>query len=77
MKYKNRQTIAKFVQVLLIDNSNGNFDDILFDNLVESLFGPNQCCSKTTKLQDQDHLFFQDQDRFFEDHQIINPRPLA
>jgi len=44
--------------------------------------------SKTTKLQDQqDHLFFQDQDRsgqdqdhffktaFFKDHQIINPTP--
>jgi len=25
--------------------------------------GPYQWCSKTTKLQDQDHLFFQDQDR--------------
>jgi len=25
----------------------------------------NRWCSKTTKLQDQDHLFFQDQDRFF------------
>jgi len=45
-----------------------------------------QWCSKTTKLQhqDQDHLFFQDQDHFikpkiafFQDHQIINPRPLA
>jgi len=23
------------------------------------------------------HLFFQDQDRFFKDHKIINPRPLA
>jgi len=43
-------------------------------------------CSKTTKLQDQNHLFFQDrpgQDQdhffktktaFFKDHQIINPR---
>jgi len=45
-----------------------------------------QWCSKATKLQDQDqdHLFFQDQDQFFKtktaffkDHQIINPRPLA
>jgi len=48
-----------------------------------------QWCSKTTKLQDQDHLFFQDQDQsgqdnffktkiaFFKDHQIINSRTLA
>jgi len=42
-----------------------------------------QWCSKTTKLQDQDHLFFQDQDHFFKNktktaffkvHQIINLR---
>jgi len=49
-----------------------------------------QWCSKTIKLQDQDHLIFQhqdrsgqhqdhffktqDQDRFLKDHQIINPR---
>jgi len=28
---------------------------------------PNQWCSNTTKLQDQDHLFFQDQDRLGQD----------
>jgi len=33
--------------------------------------------TKTTKLQDQDHLFFQDKTTFFKDHQIINPRPQA
>jgi len=41
---------------------------------------------KATKLQDQDHLFFQaktglaktkTKTAFFKDHQIINPRPLA
>jgi len=53
--------------------------------------GREQWCSKTTMLQDQDHLFFQDQDRsgqdqdhffktktkpaFFKDRQLINPRP--
>jgi len=52
-----------------------------------SFKAPAQWCNKTTKLQDQDHLFFQDrsgqdQDHFFQtktaffkDHQIINPRP--
>jgi len=34
-----------------------------------------QWCSKTTKLQGQVHLIFQDQDRFFKDHHIIKQRP--
>jgi len=35
-----------------------------------------QWCSKTSKLHDQDH-FFKTKTAFFQDHQIINPRPLA
>jgi len=35
---------------------------------LEQAHRPGQWCSKTTKLQDQDHLYFQDQDRSGQDH---------
>jgi len=84
--------MAKFNNILL--NLRKFYPNPNYPNLPTKLMqSTNQWRSKTIKLQvqDQDHLFFQDQDRsgqdqdrffktktaFFKDHQIINPRPMV
>jgi len=40
----------------------------LFENILSNpVMLPTQLCSKTTKLQNQDHLFFQNEDRSCQD----------
>jgi len=65
---------------------NSNLSNFAKVKILEEIdnYTSRQWCSKTTKLQDQDHLFFQDhffkiktKIAFFKDHQIINPRSLA